>query len=267
MDTVLISVTALSLAMAAGMAVIVARLLREERARSEARVEALTAMAAEPAAFAPLHRTPAPRRAAPSVAAAGALPAAAPARPRAVPRLDEIEIRPVHEVAGGPDLFVERDQSSPWRRRFVVIGSLAAIIFVVGLAIVPNGSRTPTSQAAGAQASIAPDGVPLELVSLRHAQQPDALIITGLVHNPRGAAPLTRVVATAFAFGPDGAFLSSGRAPVDFTTLSPGDESPFRVSIPVSTNVARYRVGFRTEDGGVIAHVDKRAPEALASAR
>jgi hypothetical protein len=28
--------------------------------------------------------------------------------------------------------------------------------------------------------------------------------------------------------------------------------------------VARYRVGFRTEDGRVIAHVDRRTPEALA---
>jgi hypothetical protein len=28
--------------------------------------------------------------------------------------------------------------------------------------------------------------------------------------------------------------------------------------------VARYRVGFRTEDGRVITHVDKRGPDALA---
>ena len=82
--------------------------------------------------------------------------------------------------------------------------------------------------------------------------------------NPRAGAPLAHVVATAVLFGPDGAFLSSSRAPLDFTTLEPGQESPFVVSIPVSGQVSRYRVGFRTEDGRVIAHVDKRSPDALA---
>jgi hypothetical protein len=72
------------------------------------------------------------------------------------------------------------------------------------------------------------------------------------------------VVATAFLFGPDGAFLTSSRAPLDFTTLAPGDESAFLVSIPVTQPVARYRISFRTQDGRVIEHVDKRAPDSLA---
>ena len=80
----------------------------------------------------------------------------------------------------------------------------------------------------------------------------------------RATAPLSRVVATAFLFGPDGTFLTSSRAPLDFTTLAPGVESPFVVSVPVSGAVSRYRVGFRTDDGRVISHVDRRAPESLA---
>ena len=48
MDTVLIAVTALSISMAAGMALVVAKLVREERARAEARVAALSAMSADP---------------------------------------------------------------------------------------------------------------------------------------------------------------------------------------------------------------------------
>ena len=42
------------------------------------------------------------------------------------------------------------------------------------------------------------------------------------------------------------------------TSLAPGDDSPFVVSVPVTAAVARYRIGFRGEDGRVIAHVDKR---------
>ena len=48
MDTILMVVTALSLAMATAMAVVVITLLRQERARSEARVAVLAAMSADP---------------------------------------------------------------------------------------------------------------------------------------------------------------------------------------------------------------------------
>jgi hypothetical protein len=71
-------------------------------------------------------------------------------------------------------------------------------------------------------------------------------------------------VATAFVFAADGTFLASGRAPLDFSTLAPGDESPFVITIPVKGAVARYRVGFRSEDGQVIGHVDRRATATLA---
>jgi hypothetical protein len=36
------------------------------------------------------------------------------------------------------------------------------------------------------------------------------------------------------------------------------------VSVPVNGAVSRYRVGFRTDDGRVISHVDRRTPESLA---
>ena len=47
MDTTLVGVTLLSLAMAAALSVIVWRMLRNERARSEARVTALAALAVD----------------------------------------------------------------------------------------------------------------------------------------------------------------------------------------------------------------------------
>jgi hypothetical protein len=101
--------------------------------------------------------------------------------------------------------------------------------------------------------------LPLELLTLSHTQQPSGLTISGTVYNPRGATPVSQVFAAAVLFGPDGNFLTSARAPLDFTTLGPGQESPFVVTIPVAGVVARYRVGFRAADGSVIAHVDRRA--------
>jgi hypothetical protein len=79
------------------------------------------------------------------------------------------------------------------------------------------------------------------------------------VQNPKAGAPVSRLTATAVVFAPDGTFLAGGKAPLDYTSLAAGDESPFVVTVPISGSVARYRVGFRAEDGTVVAHVDRRA--------
>lgn len=254
------AVTALSLAMAAGMALVVAKLVRAERARSEARVAALGAMSADPVIDSPVARRP--------IVVA---PAVSPLqRPEQAVRFDDLDIRPSETaVSGVSDLFAETNQPSPWGQRFAVIGSLAVVVLVIGFAALSGTARPPASAAPGsAVAQQAPplDTAPLELLSLQYARDENAqrLVISGLVQNPRSGAPLSRVVATAFLFGPDGTFLTSSRAPLDFTTLAPGVESAFVVSVPVTGQVARYRVGFRTEDGRVIAHVDKRGPDALA---
>ncbi len=260
------AVTALSLAMAAGMAFIVAKLLRAERARSEARVAALGAMASDTLVDAPLPRPAAvPRR------EIALTPAVSPLqRSRHAARSDDdLEIRPSDgAVSGVSTLFAETEQASPWGRRLAVIGAFAVVLLMIGFATMSGKARSSASAAPGTavaqQQAPALDTTPLELLSLHHAQETQRFVISGLVQNPRSGAPLSRVVATAFLFGPDGTLLTSGRAPLDFTSLTPGVESPFVVSVPVTGQVARYRVGFRTEDGRVIAHVDKRGPDALA---
>jgi hypothetical protein len=73
------------------------------------------------------------------------------------------------------------------------------------------------------------------------------------------------VTVTAYTFDENGSFLASGRALIDVTSLSGGDESPFVVSVPVNETVARYRIGFRGEDGRVIAHVDRRQTGPIAA--
>ena len=266
MDTVLMLVTALSLAMAIGLALVVAKLLRDDRRRSDARVAALTEMAAEPVPIAPpvITKRPAPvavahARPAPAVHA----PVTRATRPRPI---DDLELRPSQPaVTGVGELFSERAQSSPWGARLGVAAALVALALVVGFAAT---SLRSANRGAGAQTAQAPaaavSAAPLELLSLRHTQQSQSLTVTGIVHNPKNGSPLSRVAATAYVFGADGAFLSSARAPLDFTTLAPGEDSPFVVTVPVTGEITRYRIGFRADDGSVIAHVDKRGPDALA---
>ena len=184
--------------------------------------------------------------------------------------LADFDLRPPDRaVTGVSQLFAQAEHRSPWGRRAAVAGALAAIVLAIGFAAA-SASR-PAASATNGSAALAPESsvhrysaAPLELLSLHHVQEAQRLVITGVVQNPRGGAALSRLAATAFLFGPDGTFLTSSRAPLDFTNLTPGMESPFVVTVPVTGTVARYRVGFRTEDGRVIAHVDRRTPESLA---
>jgi hypothetical protein len=60
-----------------------------------------------------------------------------------------------------------------------------------------------------------------------------------------------------FLFNRDGAFLASGRMPVQSSTLVPGGETAFVVTVPGASDVGRYRVSFRTDDR-IVPHVDRR---------
>jgi hypothetical protein len=157
-------------------------------------------------------------------------------------------------------MFAEPEQESPWGQRFVVMAALAMVVASVVLFALAAGG-TKASARAGGTTNAAAAGTPaagLELVSLRDSRKADALTITGLVHNPQSGTPLTRVTVTAYTFDDKGSFLASGRALIDVTMFAPGDESPFVVTVPVTGAVARYRIGFRAEDGRVISHIDKR---------
>jgi hypothetical protein len=251
MDTTLVTVTILSMGMAAALSVIVWRLLRDERRRSDARVAALAAAAAAPVASA----FP-PRRDAPRTDLADALAKAG--------RRHDDEL-PLHEqpVTSGA-MFVTAPEPTPWWNRLAVMAGVALVITSAVLFGLAAKDRARVGTESAASAPVSPG---LELLSLRDARDGDALTITGMVRNPRGAALRSHVAVTAYAFDDKGAFLASGRALLDVTALAGGDESPFLVTVPAAAAVARYRIGFRGEDGRVISHVDRRRSGPMAALR
>jgi len=240
-ETVLIVVTAAALGLAMAMGLVLWLLLREGRRRSDARAVLLAEMAADTGDDLADDFTDDFAIETPS---------------------DDLEI----VRAPGGDLFAPAPARSPWPQRIAIAAVLAAALGGVSLLVRAWPSRHVPTVAAATPA--APQAAQLELLSLRHAQQADSLTITGLVQNPRTAAPLAKVTATAMLFGADGQFIASGRTPLDLTTLRPGDESGFVITVPVAGtaagSVARYRIGFRGEDGRIIGHVDRRESPSIA---
>jgi len=227
MDIVLVSITGIALILAVAMGLVLLKLLREERQRSDARVALLTAATAN--------------------VAVESFPI----------RLDaDEEVLPVPAGnAGHAGLFATNQEASPWGRRLAVAGALGVALVIAGYTLVPRTTNGVVMKAAAAATA---QPLPLELLALSHTQEADGLTITGTVQNPRTGAPASQIAAVAFLFGPDGAYLASGRAALDYARLAPGDESPFVIKVVVTGTVARYRIGFRGVDGAVIAHVDRR---------
>ena len=237
MDFLLVVLTILSLAAAAGFAVVAWRLQREERQRSAARVAALSsaldALDTLDALDGPIA---ADERAHEAREAAVLVTSATP-----VPVASMFRMEPGASVQGRPLI------------KAAVVGVMAVVVVVAAA----MGNR---STGAAASAAVAAEKAPLELMSMRHTREGTTLTVTGLVRNPSGGAQARRVTAVVFAFDRTGGFTASGRAPLDFVVLEPGDESPFVVTIPNVTEVAKYRVSFRTEDG-MMRHVDRRAEQ------
>jgi hypothetical protein len=131
----------------------------------------------------------------------------------------------------------------------VAVGAVMTVAIVIGAIIGARNSGTPAQAVSGIR--------PLELVSMRHQREGTTLTVSGLVRNPAAGIAVNGVTAVVFAFDRNGGFVASGRAPLEFGSLAPGDESPFVVAVPNVSDVARYRVGFRT-GRGVVRHVDRR---------
>jgi hypothetical protein len=233
MDTILLAVTVVSLVMVAAMSAVLMRMMRVERRRSDARVALLRELAAEPG---PRHE---------------------PADTFGAGTDYDLRFAPEHD---GPELFHERAEPSPWPRRLAVAVTIAATVTIGVMGWSSITPDVPSTEGNAGPAAVQP----LELMSLSHTHDRGSFTVEGLVRNPRGGSPLSRVEATVLVFGPDGTLQANGRAPLDIVTLSPGEESPFVIRVAVSGLPARYRVGFREENDRPLSHIDRRDPEAIA---
>lgn len=172
---------------------------------------------------------------------------------------NDLVLRPDDGAPERSEIFHPDTGRTPWLGRLAAAGGVAMLL----IAGAWTWSSLPVRTSGPSPRTARADAV-LELLSLRHAQEDQNFVVTGLVQNPRGGGQLVRVEATVLLFDNRGTMLTSGRAPIDFTTLGAGDESPFLIRVPVSGTVARYRVGFRRADGHVLGHVDRRNHESVA---
>ena len=249
MDVVLLTLTTLSLAAAAGFGFLSWRVGREERQREHARIAALTTAMTGPSAV--------------RVRDEGEAQAILRGFGDTGPRLGEAfrpePDAPETRLAVGSvfDRATEGLRGRPAIKAAVIGAMVVTIVIgaIIGARISDGAaaSSTPTRHEAIATNAAAP----LELMSMRHQRQGTTLTVSGLVRNPTQGVAMNGVTAVVFAFDRTGAFLASGLAALDFSALRPGDESPFIVNVPNVSDVARYRVTFRN-GGGVVRHIDRR---------
>jgi hypothetical protein len=156
---------------------------------------------------------------------------------------------------------VQREETSG--SRLPMFAAAALIVMLGGALLFLN---TSASGDRGATVSQANQTEPLELVALGHARETRALTITGTVRNPASGAKVEGLTAVISLLDRGGALVSTKDVPLDYRALGPGEEAPFKVSIPDSGSIARYRVSFRAGTD-VVPHVDRRTDTKLASAR
>jgi hypothetical protein len=240
METTLFLITLLSVAVAATMAAIAWRVVREERRRSSARIAALEAE---------LGRVEDPVKPAPVGA-----PAAAPSVQHTVEAWSP-DPEPWARAAPPADIFATTQSGGRMPR----YGLVVLVVALLGFGAAALVTRSTSSTAVHAQPEVQEEQAQLELVSLRHERSGDTWTITGLVRNTDEAGAVTRLNAVAFLFDGAGSFLASGRSQVEFENLGPGEESPFVIRVESPGRVARYRVSFRSANGNMLKHVDRRS--------
>ena len=225
----LLLVTVISIALASVMGLVAWRIAGEERRRSEARIAALAAE---------IHGVP------------------------SGPSRIDLDFTPGAAASSASDMFAAASQVQEGRRWPAVVAAGVFVVATAGaLVIVLSGGSNGTTHASNqpVPAATPAAALPLELVALGHERDGDRLVVRGVVRNPASGAAIDRLTAVVFLFNREGGFLTSGRVMIDPSTLRPGGESIFVVTVPGAGEVGRYRVSFRSDDR-IVPHVDRRMP-------
>jgi hypothetical protein len=227
-DIALLVITIVSLAAAVASIAAMRRLMSRDRQRSDARVAALAAAAADP-----------------------------PGSPAMSVSLAE------HLIPDGQsDLFGTVRREAPASNRFALVAAAALLVALGGAVIVYTASGRDKPAAAMAQTA---HQEPLELMSLGHSRDASTLTINGVVRNPASGSTLEGLTAVVSLIDSHGGLISTKDVPLDYRALGPGEEAPFKVTVPDPGSVARYRVSFRAGTD-VVPHVDRRSGAKPASA-
>ena len=271
MDTVLLIIAIISAATAVVAVASVWRLRRSERERSEARVAALaTAADADGGGGAGWRLVNGEMQWVPTPAAGirdlglGISTARASREERVLAVTDLIPnpqplIRDTEPQAA---FFGTVQREEPSGSRLPIFAAGAFIVLLGGALIFLNTSASNDRAPSVAHVN---QTEPLELVALGHAREVSVLTITGTVRNPSGGIKLEGLTAVISLLDRAGALVSTKDVPLDYRALRPGEEAPFKVSIPDPGSIARYRVSFRAGTD-VVPHVDRRVDTKLASA-
>jgi hypothetical protein len=195
-------------------------------------------------------------------AATGVTRASRDARPARIPDLQPPvpDIEP--QISSGA-LFGTVQREEPSGSRLPILAAAALIVMLGGALIFLNTSGWNDRSESAARLSLSE---PLELLSLGHARDISVLTITGTVRNPASGTKVEGLTAVVSLLDRSGALVSTKDVPLDYRALGPGEEAPFKVSIPDPGAIARYRVSFRAGTD-VVPHVDRRTNTKLASAR
>ncbi|MEO5739030.1 MAG: FxLYD domain-containing protein, partial [Vicinamibacterales bacterium] len=170
---------------------------------------------------------------------------------------------PDFEPEGSPAaLFGTVHREQPSGSRLPLLAAAALIVMLGGSLIFLNTSASSDHAATVSQVN---HTEPLELVALGHARESSVLTITGTVRNPASGVKVEGLTAVISLLDRGGALVSTKDVPLDYRALGPGEEAPFKVSIPDPGSIARYRVSFRAGTD-MVPHVDRRTDTKLASA-
>ena len=231
----MLTITLLSLVVAATSGFFAWRSLRREQLRSSARVASLAAA---------MDETSLPLRAFERE----------PLLDQSYEFRSEASFEPAREdqFAGAPAgmlTFEAMDGQSSIRRRLlsVVMGAFVVVAGVVVIAMMSDREPPPARV-------VSPHAQSLELLSLEASREGSALAVSGVVRS-RAEEPLTTVTVVVSAIDAKGRPVGRGSAPL--AAILPRAESKFTVTIADMNEAARYRVSFRSATG-VIRHVDRR---------
>ena len=218
----MLTITLLSLVVAAASGLIAWRSIHRERVRSIARVAALAAAIDD-----------------------------MPVTPRTADTAWTFDHSLDFRSEAGELTFEALDAEPSIRRRLltVVSGACVVVAGVVWIAMMSDRYEPP------ARPIVSPHAESLELLSLDAAREGSTLEITGVVRS-RTEEPLNTVMAVVSAIDAKGRPI--GRGSVPLAAILPRREARFVVTIGDVTEAARYRVSFRSATG-VIRHVDRRS--------